>query len=249
MNKKYIITGITCSLLLISGVLYTCAFREESSSAVLLASLSKEENTEKQNGDNQNAIELNSEGSNSEETNTKEQNSTGNQTEEVVVTQKTMSQAQVSEETLIYVHICGAVTNPGVYQVNTGARICDLIELSGGLSKDAAGDYVNQAKQVTDGERIYIPMMEEAENLSIGIDTEGNPSALGESSNDSELININSASAVELMNLPGIGQAKADSIIEYRTTNGNFKTIEDLMNISGIKEGLFSKISSYITVK
>ncbi len=161
-------------------------------------------------------------------------------------------QAAVNQEKdeppMIYVHLCGAVMNPGVYEVSESSRVFDVIEQAGGLSQEAAGDYINQAQQVKDGQRIYIPTKDEVEGMSpvVELSTDDqNPS----STTDKKLININLADAKELMELPGVGEAKAASIIEYRNANGSFQTIEELMKIPGIKEGLFNKVSSYITVK
>ena len=152
-------------------------------------------------------------------------------------------------EDIIYVHVCGAVVNPGVYNGSYGSRIVDFIKLAGGLTEDAAGDYINQAQLAMDGQRLYIPTMEEVKELSTEAFIQGDTGDTGASGNVSKLVNINTADASELMSLPGIGQSKANSIIEYRKANGKFKTIEDLMKINGIKEGLFNKISPYITIK
>jgi competence protein ComEA len=135
--------------------------------------------------------------------------------------------------------------------------------LSGGFTKEAAGDYINQAQPVYDGQRIYIPTQDEVKELPVAeyvagqalsveqstLTNTGDTNNTGSKDTSSTLVNINTANAEELMNLPGIGQAKANSIIDYRTTKGDFKTIEDLMSISGIKEGLFNQISSYIIAK
>ncbi|NLK75488.1 MAG: hypothetical protein GX288_09405 [Clostridiales bacterium] len=152
-------------------------------------------------------------------------------------------------EDIIYVHVCGAVVNPGVYNGSYGSRIVDFIKLAGGLTEDAAGDYINQAQLAMDGQRLYIPTMEEVKELPTEAFIQGDTGDTGASGNVSKLVNINTADASELMSLPGIGQSKANSIIEYRKANGKFKTIEDLMKINGIKEGLFNKISPYITIK
>lgn len=222
MNKKHIIIGITCGFLLITGVLYSCAFRGKDSAVVLSSSLQGED----------------TQGQSSE-----------NQTTENIVSQAAEKQVQDKEIEFIYVHICGAVVKPGVYQLETGNRVCDVIKLSGGLSKNAAGDFINQASLITDGQKIYIPTLDEVEDLPAGEYMEGIQGDTEETGETDGLININTASVEDLMSLPGIGQAKADSIIEYREANGEFQKIEDIMNISGIKEGLFNRISNCIIVK
>ena len=147
----------------------------------------------------------------------------------------------------IYVHICGAVNKPGVYEMCANSRVIDIIDKAGGLRKDADNAIVNQAKILEDCEQIYIPY--EGEQVNINSSTSNNINVVAESKQDAQdKININTASKNELITLPGIGEAKADMILEYRSENGSFSKIEDIMNITGIKEGLFNKISEYITV-
>jgi len=254
MKKKYAIVGITCSFLLISGVCYSCAYNKSDTSALLVTSLTDgEENTKAQSKER-----LVSDGLESKELNVKEQNSIEmNSLLDSDVTEKTDISNNNSNNTDVYVHICGAVAKPGVYQAAQGTRLFDMIELAGGLIKEAAGDYINQAQTVTDGQRIYIPTEDEVKDISVAEytageyleDTQRDTVNKDISGQTTDLININTANAEELMNLPGIGQAKADSIIDYRVSQGKFKTIEDLMSIPGIKEGLFGKISSYIIAK
>jgi competence protein ComEA len=226
MKKNIIVVAATCSFLLVSGICYSCAYQGRSTSAVLVTNLSGEE-------------------AETDNTNYDEQAGFG----ESLDATGTQLQPNEAPRTLIYVHICGAVVKPGVYQVEAGSRLVDLIELSGGLNKDAAGDYMNQAGLVTDGQRIYIPTIKEVEELSVDEFVLGIQSTIEETTETSELVNINTANVDELMELPGIGQAKAELIIDYRRAQGQFKTIEELMNIPGIKEGLFNQISSYIIVK
>jgi len=229
MKKKFVITGIVLGFLFVSGVCYSCAYKDSNASTVLVSSVkgSEEKKTE----------EMNLQDNNLESSNNSVQ-------VEVPDTDSTADYA----ETIFYVHVCGAVANPGVYQADSGARLFDMIELAGGLRKDAAGDYINQAQTVTDGQRIYIPTKEEVKEINAGEYIIGDNSSQEEPSEAAKRININEADQEELMSLPGVGQTKADSIIEYRNTKGKFKTIEELMNIPGIKEGLFSQISSYITI-
>lgn len=139
---------------------------------------------------------------------------------------------ETSSECTVY--ICGAVRHPGVYSFPEGARVCDAVEAAGGLKKKALSDAVNQARKLMDGEQITIPFKTTKGSLT--------------SSEDSELVNINQAGAQELMTLTGIGESKAQMIIDYREENGPFTCIEDIMKISGIKEGVYNQIKENITV-
>ena len=139
-----------------------------------------------------------------------------------------------SEDVCIYVYVCGKVNNPGVVCLKKDARVYEAIEAAGGMTAEAMADAVNQAKPVNDGDMIYIPGVNEEYTME---------EAFGDG-----LVNINTASKEELMTLPGIGESKADSIIEYRNSSGGFTVIEDIMQISGIKESAFNKIKEYIKV-
>lgn len=137
----------------------------------------------------------------------------------------------------IYVHVCGEVESPGVYELSSGSRIFEAIEAAGGVTKKASEEAVNQAEILKDGQQLYIPSQEELENQY----SETGAAADGK-------VNINRASKEELMTLPGIGEAKADAIIRYRQEKGTFDSIENIMEIEGIKEGVFRKIQDQITV-
>lgn len=160
--------------------------------------------------------------------------------EEETMEEETGKQEEDSTE-IIVIHICGAVANPGVYELPEGSRIFQAIQAAGGFLEEARQDSLNQAAVLSDGIRLYVPTMEETENIPENI-SEG---ILGE---DGGLVNINTADEEELCTLTGIGSSKAKSIIEYRTKNGNFQKIEDIMNVEGIKDGLFQKIRDSITV-
>ena len=154
------------------------------------------------------------------------------------------------------VHICGAVNRPGVYTFPEGSRVCDAVEAAGGLSEDAAESLLNQAALLSDGLQIVVPTLEEAEGLSrqtassgiFSSDISGAGSAAGGEEAGNGLVNINTATLEELMTLPGIGQTRAEAIVAYRDEQGGFQSIEDIMNVSGIKEGSFAKLKDRITV-
>lgn len=147
------------------------------------------------------------------------------------------------EDKKLVVYICGAVAVPGVYELPADARVIQAIEAAGGLLEDADTVTVNQAKRLEDGEQICILTKEEAEAIQSSTIVDGI-----DASGETVKVNINLADEATLMTLPGIGQAKAAAIIEYRETNGKFTSITELMNISGIKESVFSKIEDKITV-
>ncbi len=154
---------------------------------------------------------------------------------------KSDSEKEKSTEN-IFVYVCGAVQKPGVYEFLPGQRICDAIEAAGGLSEQAAGDSLNQAEVLSDGQMLRVLTTEEAAAATVQPGQE-----TAESSRDGR-VDINTANASALMSLPGIGQSKADAIIAYRNEHGAFKAPEELMNISGIKEGVYQKIKDSIKV-
>lgn len=137
----------------------------------------------------------------------------------------------------VYVYVAGKVKNPDVYKVPEDYRIYQVIELAGGFLEDAETRNINMADRIFDGMQITVYALGE-ETVQYGYGTD----------NSGGMININTASKEELMTLPGIGETKAESIISFRNENGHFDSIEDIMKISGIKEGAFEKIKSYITV-
>ena len=153
------------------------------------------------------------------------------------------------------VFVTGEVNNPGVYELDEGSRVIDAIVAAGGYTNQADENYVNLASRIQDEEMLYIPSINEVEEMKNGESTDlelkfkGNASNKDEKSESSELININKASKEELMTLPGIGESKAEKIISYREQNGGFNSTEDIMQISGIKDGMYNKIKDRICAK
>ena len=143
----------------------------------------------------------------------------------------------------VYVYVCGAVNAPGVYELKKDARVFEAITLAGGMTAEAAPEAVSQARTVADGEQIYVPTVREVQMQGSGVEdiVIGNADVSGK-------VNINTAGKEELMTLTGIGEAKAQSILDYREEHGKFGSIEDLMLIEGIKEGVFNKIKEDITI-
>lgn len=162
----------------------------------------------------------------------------------------------------VIVDIKGEVTTPGVYELIKGSRVIDVINEAQGLTGNANTRYINLSKILEDGDAIVIYSNDEIENASkeekIEVTTpcvceDVNSACIENNTNKennqtSEKININTATQEELTSLSGIGESKAKSIIKYREENGNFKSIEDIMKVSGISENLFAKIKENITV-
>ena len=160
----------------------------------------------------------------------------------------------------IFVDVCGAVVNPGVYVLDEGARIFQAVDAAGGYLPEAAINYLNRARSIGDGQQIYVPTEKEvAENLELAMAKV--PEALNDGDNSGNLgleeiqgssventrINLNTADAGQLSTLSGIGQSKAEAIVAYREEHGDFASIEEIMNVEGIKEGTFSKIKDKIS--
>lgn len=157
-----------------------------------------------------------------------------------------------------YVYVCGAVEHPGVYEIYEGMRVFEVLELAGGMTSEADLEWINQARTVTDGQQLRIYTREEtaqmkSSGLSEGADMvsgEAEPSGVPEEKKTAgeKKVNINTADREELMTLPGIGEAKAEAILSYRQEHGAFGSIEEICQISGIKEAVFSNIKDRITV-
>lgn len=186
--------------------------------------------------------------------------------------------ADSGEPELIYVFVCGAVAQEGVYELPAGSRVYQAVEAAGGYAADADTSYINQADPVTDAQKLEIPTVEEAKKLreeaalaaeNRQMETEPGPgtgpdgTAAGYANNGAgqmnnsagqaddaaaRLININTADEAALQTLPGIGAAKATSIIRYREANGGFSSIEEIKKVSGIGDITYENIKGCITV-
>ena len=166
------------------------------------------------------------------------------------------------QQAMIYVDVCGAVANPGVFQLAAGSRVFQAIEAAGGYLPEAALTCVNRAGVLTDGQQLYILTQEEMERqgldpaeMSGASDGQMNGSAgtgqntgIAAQAQQDNRININTADETQLTTLTGIGATRAQAIIAYRQENGPFATIEEIMNVQGIKEGTFAKIKDEIVV-
>jgi len=137
-------------------------------------------------------------------------------------------------EQYLYVHIVGEVVTPGMYQLPLGARLVDAVFAAGGLTEFADNSSVNLARELSDGEQVFVSSVNE-QSETLGTSSGG-------------LISINRASDKELEELPGIGPALSARIISWREANGGFKSIEDLLKVSGIGENLLSGLKDSVTL-
>ena len=151
----------------------------------------------------------------------------------------------MEDECRIYIDLAGAVMRPGVYSLCEGSRVFEVIALAGGFTKDAYVKSINQAKVLVDGEQIYVYTQKEAKELMI-------ESMLARASVDADTsggkVNLNLADKDTLMTLDGIGATRADAILQYRMEHGKFRSIEELMQVDGIKEKTYEKIKDCIIV-
>ena len=166
--------------------------------------------------------------------------------EETTVVETTMlaekSEVSTTQETVIFVDIKGAVKNPGVYQMKVGDRVKDALEAAGGLTEEADSQKVNLAKRLEDQMVIVVPKVgEESEEIPTG-ETRKEATKEGK-------VNINTATVEELKTLKGVGEKKAEAIIEYRKKNGSFQTKEDLMKVRGIGKKLFESFQERIVTQ
>ena len=173
-----------------------------------------------------------------------------------------LSDASSEEAKTLVVHICGAVSAPGVYELPAGSRIIDAVETGGGFLPEADEACCNLAEEIVDGCQIYIMTKTEScadgqTEKKAGIQTspdsdmqttDRNVRSNSATALENGLVNLNTADIAALMTLPGIGESRAKAIISYREQHGAFAQIEDIMKISGIKQAAFSKIKDKITV-
>ncbi|MBD3109981.1 helix-hairpin-helix domain-containing protein [Bacillus sp. AGMB 02131] len=146
----------------------------------------------------------------------------------------------------VKVDVKGAVLSPGLYSALQGERVYDLIQKAGGFTEEADGNRVNLAQIVEDQMVIYVPVIGEEGDNALEQNSVGNSSTGG--GEEGQKVNLNNADENELQTLPGIGPSKAEAIIQYRSENGPFQSIEDLKNVSGIGEKTFEKLKENIAI-
>ena len=188
-------------------------------------------------------------------------NDTIKETEEDIITTK--KEEKVEEDVYIYVDIKGAVVNPGVYKMYEGDKVSDVIMKAGGLTEIADTSITNLAYKITDELAFKIYTKDEVKELfTETVATESdicptetnltctttNLTTIEDKEEETDLISINTGTSEQLQTLTGIGPTIATKIINYRTENGDFETIEDIKNVSGIGDSLFAKIKDYITI-
>ena len=144
-----------------------------------------------------------------------------------------------------YVDISGEVNKPGVYKVTSETRLFEVIDMAGGLTENADPDSLNRAEKVIDGQKIIVLSYDESSE--IGSSSSSVPD-YGLTSDEGDKVNINTADSSELQTIPGIGPAKAQSIIDYREQNGYFTATEDIMDVTGIGQKTYASIKDYIVV-
>lgn len=170
-----------------------------------------------------------------------------NSTEKIIVSNFMESEREDEKNnTYIKVYVTGEVKNQGVIELEEGSRIVDAIKKAGGETEQANLKNVNLAYQLEDGQKIYIPNINDIETEVIDDSANG---IVDDTSANQEIININKADEIELQSLNGIGESLATSIVKYRKENGKFETIEDLKNVPGIGDSKFENIKAYIKVK
>jgi len=140
----------------------------------------------------------------------------------------------------LYVHVYGAVSEPGLYVLREGARVVDAVGAAGGMLEGADEAAVNLARQVGDGEQLYVPTLGESA-------VAGAPSAAGREAGDGR-INLNTATEAEFDTLPRIGPAMARRIIEWRDANGRFTSVEDLLAVPGIGDKMLESLRALVTL-
>jgi competence protein ComEA len=136
----------------------------------------------------------------------------------------------------LFVHIIGSVKSPGIYQLDTGSRVYDAVLAAGGLTAKANQQSINLARGLTDGEQVVV--LSKSQNVATQQGFQSQP----------QLLSLNQATATQLEDLPGVGPALAGRMIDWRLANGGFKSKDDLLNVSGIGDKLFSGIKDLVTL-
>lgn len=245
LNKKQKIILIIIGIILITiiGIIGFITSNQETGTDIDLSSLLSEEDIKD--------LE------NNENSNNKQNNQNNVDNEKNTINSNDIQNENLTEndnqENKIIVHITGEVKKTGILTLNQGARISDAIKAAGGTTSEADLDQVNLAYKLQDGQKIYIPNKKDKNKAKVYITSESGNNVIEEGNTSEEggknkKVNINQATKSELETLPGIGEAMANRIIEYREQNGKFQKIDDLKNVKGIGEAKFNKIKELITI-
>jgi len=152
----------------------------------------------------------------------------------------------------VVVYVCGAVRAPGVVRLPAGARVTDALEIAGGPTAKAELAAVNLAAPVVDGQQIVVPEKGAAGAVAVepgsGAAATGGLASAGGAGSPAALVNINTATLEELDALDGVGPSTAQKIIDYRTANGGFKTVDEIKEVPGIGDAKFAAMQDSITV-
>ena len=171
------------------------------------------------------------------------------ETEENKVIENTITNKETFEnEEKIIIHVTGAVKNKGIVEIKKGLRISDAINAAGGITEEADLSKINLAYAVEDGQKIYVPSINDQEMTDI-ITSDAGENVLEYSNEKNDKVNINTASQTELETLNGVGPSTALKIINYREECGGFEKIEDITNVPGIGEAKFESMKEHICVK
>lgn len=157
-------------------------------------------------------------------------------------------QKQEEDSGWIYVDLCGAVRNPGVYRIKSGSRVFQVLEQAGGCTPEASLETINQADLLSDGQKIRIYTRDEAAQIEENNQKESLTSGKTQESESDGRININQAGKEELETLTGIGETRAQAILAYREVHGAFSSVEELMQVEGIKEKTYEKLKDQIRI-
>ena len=166
---------------------------------------------------------------------------------ETIETVQDSTESTIEEAKTITCDISGEVNIPGVYTLDAGSRLNDLITMAGGLTEEANIDVINRAAELKDGIKIFIPNINDNQySSSVLTDSYNMNVANNKLDPDNGKISINNASLEELQKIPGVGPVTAQKIVEYRENAGGFSSVDELLNISGIGEKTYKKIQDYV---
>ncbi len=161
---------------------------------------------------------------------------------EISLPSPTPVQAEAQVVAQIIVYVSGEVVRPGVYRLDSEHRVADALNAAGGPTSDADLDRINLALRLNDEDQVHIPAVGSSSSAPIGSTWQSPPSTQGK-------LDLNTATVDDLESLPGIGSVRAEAIVEHRATHGSFQRIDDLVEVSGIGDGIVGSIRHLIEVR